>query len=217
MIRGRRARLRPLNGRPRPKPQSNGRKRRKRDAKGRFLPAKGRDPFREARASRGFFGMSGVRGPSGPMGRPSRLERLGDRRLRGAPRKRPNGKPTLTRAQAMALAKRVTRQMHEERGPVFSAASRDRYERAARKKKRGPLLAEMAKRSRKMRKLPRGNAPDRYTISAQTAKAGQSRVLAQTGSKGCAVRDANRAHKWGYKYVKIIDGYTDRRVGWRGK
>jgi len=152
MIRGRRARLRPLNGRPRPKPQSNGRKRRKRDAKGRFLPAKGRDPFREARASRGFFGMSGVRGPSGPMGRPSRLERLGDRRLRGAPRKRPNGKPTLTRAQAMALAKRVTRQMHEERGPVFSAASRDRYERAARKKKRGPLLAEMAKRSRKMRK-----------------------------------------------------------------
>ena len=117
----------------------------------------------------------------------------------------------------MALAKRVTRQMHEERGPVFSAASLDRYERAARKKKRGPLLAEMAKRSRKMRKLPRGNAPDRYTISAQSTKTGQSRVLAQTGSKGCAVRDANRAHKWGYKYVKIIDGYTDRRVGWRGK
>ena len=107
--------------------------------------------------------------------------------------------------------------MHEERGPVFSRSAAERLSRAAKKKQRGALMAEMTRHSRKLRKTPRGNSPDRYTVSAQASKTGTFRVIAQTGSKGCAVRDANRAHKWGYKYVKIIDGYNNRRVGWRGK
>ncbi len=129
--------------------------------------------------------------------------------------------PALTMPQAHALAGKVTRQIHEERGAVLSPAERKRFMSAAKRKSRGTMLALMAKKSRSLRKTPRGNAPDRYTISGRaSAKGGPGGlvlVLAKTGSKTCAVRDANRARRWGYKNITIFDSYTKRKVGWRGK
>ena len=87
---------------------------------------------------------------------------------------------------------------------------------AAAKKDKQTLLALMAQKSRNLRKAPRGNAPDRYTITGRASAKGKPGslvlTLAKTGSKTCAVRDAERAKRWGYKNVRIYDDYGRKYI-----
>jgi hypothetical protein len=102
--------------------------------------------------------------------------------------------------------------MQKRRAQLYSAAA---------KKDKRTLLALMAQKSRGLRKAPRGNAPDRYTITGRASSKGKPGslvlTLAKTGSKTCAVRDAQRAQRWGYKSIKVYDDYAKKTIGWRAK
>jgi len=136
--------------------------------------------------------------------------------------KKARRRPRMSRALAMEMMEgyadsdlqgiRGARKIQKDR--------RDLYEAAARGDKR-TLSAIMAQKARGLSKRPRGNAPDRYTITGRASGRGKPGglvlTLAKTGSKTCAIRDANRAARYGYKNIKIYDDYAKKTVAWRGK
>ena len=107
------------------------------------------------------------------------------------------------------------------RGAKQHQTNRAKLYSAAAKKDKRTLLALMAQKSKGLRKAPRGNAPDRYTITGRSSARGNPGslvlTLAKTGSKTCAVRDAQRAKRWGYKNIKVYDDYARKSVKWNIK